>query len=171
MIPVNIGRKKPLAAIAVDEAGDAVEPSEESPTGLAFTCIVMDEGLTALRKLLFTCCIESEIEHEQQEGDIAVGMYDSLRQAKVPGGLSHANLQKLDDWWHKWSPLKHTIRGDIIFQSEVIHPDLFRLSRAYYHKMNFCLLGQIFDREVQVLKEKMWAKAKKHQAKPLLGIG
>ena len=169
MFPVNMGHRKAELAMEFNEAGDAASPSEESPTGLAFTCLVSQEGLKALRKLLQQCCFESEI--EQPEVNVAVGMYDFLRQAKVPGGLSHANLQKLDDWWHKWSPLKHTIRGDIIFQSEVIHPDLFRLSRAYYHKMNFCLLGQIFDREVQVLKEKMWKKAKKHKAKPLLGIG
>ena len=60
---------------------------------------------------------------------------------------------------------------DDIFQSEVIEPGLFGLSQHYYHRMNLCLLSQIFGSAIPEVEEYARQKDQKHQAQPSLGMG
>ena len=168
MFPLNWGRGKAHPACYV--AGPLSEKDlEKSPTGFSFSCLVSGEGLQAVKRLLKNMCFESET--EPAEPLLGMGLYDFDTGGKVPGGLSYTSLQKLDDWWYKWSPLKGAMRWDTIFQSEVIEPDLFGLSQHYYHRMNLCLLSQIFGSAIPEVEEYARQKDQKHQAQPSLGMG
>ena len=168
MFPLNTGhgKAKPAMYIAGPLSGEC---KEESPTGFSFNCCVSQEGLNAVDRLLKDCCLESET--EPVEPLLGIGLYDFDADGKIPGGLSYSCLQKLDDWWYKWSPLKGAMRWDTIFQSEVIEPDLFGLSLHYYHRMNLCLISQVIGSAIPEVEEKMRQKAQKYQAQPGLGIG
>ena len=168
VFPLNWGRGKAQPAAYV--AGPLSKKDlEKSPTGSQFSCLVLDEGVQALRRLLQKMCLESET--EPAEPLLGIGLYNFDTGGKVPGGLSYSSLQKMDDWWYQWSPLKGAILWDKIFQSEVIEPDLFGLSLHYYHKMNLCLLSQIFGSAIPEVEEYARQKYQKHQAQPSLGMG
>jgi hypothetical protein len=165
MFPINTGHGRTKPACWLGGGGTEAQPLKEtSPTGLAFTCLVGQEGLGQLPRILKNACLQSEIEPLESLMGLAVFNWDL--QKKLPGGFSMKCLEELEEWWFQWNPLKAALKWDSVFRSDVIGPDLFRETTHFYHRMNFCLLSQIFGSAIPGVKQKMldYAQSPKHQA-------
>ena len=133
----------------------------KSPTNFQYEGFVDPKGIEVLYHLLKQMCYDSEGEPALGKDGRPVhmvGLRDEDTATARRGCILPKNLQLLDDWWFKFSPLKGALRYDELFRSEVISPELFKETKMFYRRQNFAFISHcvmaVFQRVETKLKEK-----------------